>query len=66
MSAAAMFVTYLCHYLVARLMYDDLVRPLAHGHASVALTGVGVAVGIWVVARVVARVAVRRRSGRRA
>jgi hypothetical protein len=62
MSAAAMFVTYLWHYLVARLMYDDLVRPLAHGHASVALTGVGVAVGIWVVARV----AVRRRSGRRA
>jgi hypothetical protein len=28
---ASMFVTYLWHYLVARLLYDELVRPLTHG-----------------------------------
>ena len=30
-------VTYVGHYVVARLLYDDLVRPLTRGDISVAL-----------------------------
>ena len=28
---SALFVTYLWHYLLARAIYDELLRPLAHG-----------------------------------
>jgi len=51
MSAPAVtFVTYLWHYVLARLLYDDLVRPLAHGDLSIGLlvtscAGLGYAVG---------------------
>ncbi len=31
MSLATPFVTYLWHYLVARLLYDELIRPLLAG-----------------------------------
>jgi hypothetical protein len=31
--AGTMLLTYVWHYVVARLIYDDLVRPLARGHA---------------------------------
>ena len=34
---STVFITYLWHYLIARTIYDDLVRPLAHGNLSVAL-----------------------------
>jgi hypothetical protein len=34
-SAAIPFITYLWHYLVARLLYDHLVRPLIHSRVSV-------------------------------
>jgi hypothetical protein len=33
-SAAVILFTYLWHYLVARLLYDHLVRPLVHGRIS--------------------------------
>jgi hypothetical protein len=39
MIAVALF-TYVWHYLVARMIYDHLVRPLAHGDlAGIALAG---------------------------
>jgi hypothetical protein len=53
----ATLVSPLGHYLLARLLYDDLVRPIAHGDVSVVLliTAIGgVAYGLG------------RRSGRRA
>jgi hypothetical protein len=50
-------VTYLWHYLVARMVYDQLVRPLAHGDAAGALLLACVA-GIAFI--------VGRRTGRRA
>jgi hypothetical protein len=33
-TSAAMLLVYLWHYLVARLLYDDLLRPLLHGRAG--------------------------------
>ncbi len=30
---ATEFVTYLWHYMLARLLYDELVRRILHGHA---------------------------------
>ncbi|MGP0037051.1 MAG: hypothetical protein ACLP4R_21145 [Solirubrobacteraceae bacterium] len=33
---ASVFVTYLWHYVVARGIYDELMRPLLHGHVSTA------------------------------
>jgi hypothetical protein len=29
---SALFITYLWHYLAARAIYDDLLRPLTRGH----------------------------------
>jgi hypothetical protein len=34
---ASAFVIYLWHYVVARLLYDDLLRPLTHGHVPATL-----------------------------
>ncbi|MDQ6817984.1 MAG: hypothetical protein M3018_11360 [Actinomycetota bacterium] len=42
MSTATALLTYLWHYLVARLLYDDLVRPLADGRLLVLLPLVAV------------------------
>jgi uncharacterized membrane protein YjfL (UPF0719 family) len=37
---ATSLVVYVWHYLVARLLYDDLIRPLAqHGVGGAALVG---------------------------
>jgi hypothetical protein len=36
-AVAVALLTYLWHYLIARAIYDDLVRPLAHGNLSVAV-----------------------------
>lgn len=37
MSPATAFLTYLWHYLVARAIYDQVLRPLIHGRASAGL-----------------------------
>jgi hypothetical protein len=42
---AVTFITYLWHYLTARLVYDQMLRPLIHGHPSTALLTCGVAIG---------------------
>jgi peptidoglycan/LPS O-acetylase OafA/YrhL len=46
------FITYLWHYLVARLIYEQMLRPVIHGHPWSALLVccvaiVGFAVGRW-------------------
>ena len=52
---ATTFVTYLWHYLVARLLYDQLVRPVIHGHVSVVAAVCGVGTGAFVLGRLTAR-----------
>jgi hypothetical protein len=54
---AAAFPTYLWHYMLARLLYDELALPLLHGHVPVVLL---IVAGAAVVA------ALARRRGRRA
>jgi hypothetical protein len=45
------FVTYLWHYLAVRALYDDLLRPVAHGHPT-ALLAVGlIAAAFFVLGR---------------
>jgi hypothetical protein len=51
------FVTYLWHYLVARLIYDDVVRPLTRGDGGALLIAASLAA--------VAASLVARRRGRR-
>ncbi len=36
---SALFVTYLWHYLATRAIYDDLLRPVTHGHPEVLILG---------------------------
>jgi hypothetical protein len=55
MSAASTFVTYLWHYLLARAIYDDLVRPLVRGHGSGAVVLICVVVVAFVLGRVTRR-----------
>jgi hypothetical protein len=55
---ATAFVIYLWHYLAARLLYDDLVRPLSRGQLPSALVLVAIAAAV--------AFALGRRSGRRA
>jgi hypothetical protein len=43
------FVTYLWHYVVARLLYDDLVRPLMGGGRAALMATVGIAVALVLV-----------------
>ena len=52
---AITFVTYLWHYLVARLVYDQLLRPVAHGHVSMALLTFGVGAGAFLLGRFTAK-----------
>jgi peptidoglycan/LPS O-acetylase OafA/YrhL len=61
MSPATALFTYLWHYLVARLLYDELLRPLVHGRllALVALAA------IVALALLVGRSLSRTRSRRR-
>ena len=48
--SGSMFVTYLWHYVAVRLIYDELVRPVAHGDAAallIALACVVVLMTLW-------------------
>ena len=54
-ATASAFPTYLWHYMLARLLYDELVRPLAHGRVSTALLIAVVAVLGFAAARAVGR-----------
>jgi hypothetical protein len=38
---AAELYTYVWHYLIARLLYDELLRPLTHGRLSSVLIVAG-------------------------
>ena len=49
-------VSYLGHYLLARLIYDDLIRPLTRGDVSVVLVLAAIGGAVY---------ALRRRSRRR-
>lgn len=51
-SAGVSLLTYVWHYLVARMLYDELVRPLARGDVTVLLlltcvAAAGFALGRW-------------------
>ena len=48
---AVSLLTYVWHYLVARMLYDHLVRPLAHGGAAGLVLLASVAVGAFVLGR---------------
>ena len=50
-TTAVALLTYLWHYLIARTIYDDLVRPLAHGNLSVGLLVLCVATVAFVAGR---------------
>jgi hypothetical protein len=50
-AVAVSLPTYVWHYLVARMLYDQLIRPLAHGDASALALLVGVALGSFVLGR---------------
>jgi hypothetical protein len=43
---ASALVTYLWHYVLARLLYDDLVRPLSRGHVPTTLLLVAIAAAV--------------------
>jgi hypothetical protein len=49
--SAVTFISYLWHYLVARMLYDQVLRPLIHGHARGALLLCGVAIGSFALGR---------------
>jgi hypothetical protein len=36
-AVAVTLITYVWHYVVARLIYDGLLRPLMHGHPAALL-----------------------------
>ena len=59
-TSAVTFITYLWHYLVARTVYDQMLRPLIHGHPGSALLVCCVAIAGFAVGRWSAR----RRSAR--
>jgi hypothetical protein len=48
-SGGVTFITYLWHYVTARFVYDQVLRPLIHGHPSSALLVCGVAIGSFAV-----------------
>ena len=51
------FITYLWHYVLARLLYDDLVRPLIHAPAAMVLALAGACAAVVLMRK-------RRGSGR--
>jgi hypothetical protein len=55
MSAATAFLTYLWHYVVARAIYDQVIRPLVHGHPGAAVVLVCVAVVAFALGRLTRR-----------
>ena len=52
---AVSLLTYLWHYLVARMLYDQLIRPLTHGDASGFALLVCVGLGSFALGRVTRR-----------
>lgn len=58
MSAAVALVSYLWHYLLARLLYDELLRPLLGGNRG---TVIGLIAGAVVLALVLRGYARRTR-----
>ena len=56
-ASATAFVSYLWHYVVARLLYDDLVHPLSRGQVPTTFVVTAVAIGVVF--------GVTRRGGRR-
>jgi hypothetical protein len=48
---AVSLLTYLWHYLVARMLYDQLIRPVAHGDGSGLALLACVAIGSFVLGR---------------
>jgi hypothetical protein len=56
--AAITLLIYVWHYLVARLAYDHLLRPLIHGH----VTGMPLICGVAAAGFVIGRWSGRRRS----
>jgi hypothetical protein len=54
MSGATAFLSYLWHYLIARTVYDQVLRPLIHGHASLAVV-LGLAAAAFVLGRLTRR-----------
>jgi hypothetical protein len=48
---SALFITYLWHYLAARAIYDELLRPVTHGHAASLLLLVLIAAGAFLLGR---------------
>jgi peptidoglycan/LPS O-acetylase OafA/YrhL len=61
MSVATPFFTYLWHYLVARLLYDDLVRPLVEGRLLALLPLAAIAALALLAYRALRRTRSRRR-----
>jgi hypothetical protein len=55
MSAATAFLSYLWHYIVARAIYDQVVRPLVHGHPGGAVALVCLAVVAFALGRMTRR-----------
>jgi hypothetical protein len=60
MSTAAMLITYVWHYLIARLLYDELVRPLAGGDWPLALAMIAAIAGLVLVRRALGQRGPRR------
>jgi len=42
-------ITYVWHYLLARLVYDELVRPVTRGHVGAILVICAVAAGAFLI-----------------
>ena len=53
--AGTALLTYLWHYLVARTLYDQLLRPLIHGRLPAAIIIVCVAVAGFALGRLTRR-----------
>jgi hypothetical protein len=52
---ATALLTYLWHYLVARTLYDQLLRPLIHGRVPAVLIVVCVAMAAFALGRLTRR-----------
>jgi hypothetical protein len=61
MSIAATLFTYLWHYLVARLLYDDLIRPLTAGRMAALVPPAAIVISALLVTRALRRARSRRR-----
>jgi hypothetical protein len=50
-ASAISLLTYVWHYLFARMLYDQLLRPLSHGRVPSALLIVSAAVAAFAIGR---------------